>query len=225
MRIFDQEQEASRSVGEAVCTVPRRARVGAERVARGGAHDDERGPLPPQSRAPLQSVQKRANTPGCRSAGGTKRRCGRPCSTCTAGGSSCRAACPSTAPQTAAPCSRLPRAAAARCPIGLPWQRRRLRALPQPWPPRPPGQRLPPPPARAPQLQQAQRQPGTRPLMRGGWQLWRGQAHSPPLLQRQSPSLPHQATRQRRPPAPPAPPASARWRPAQPSAAAAHRTC
>jgi hypothetical protein len=120
-------------------------------VARGGAHDDERGPLPPQSGVPLQRVQKRARSPGCRSAGGTKRRCGRPCSMCTAGCSSCRAACPSTAQQTAAPCSGLPRAAAMRCPIGLPWQgqeqeqERRIAALtpaqqPQPceqylWPP------------------------------------------------------------------------------------------
>jgi hypothetical protein len=167
VRIFDQEQEAARGVDVAACTVPRRVCVAAERVARGGAHNDERGPLPPQSGMPLQRVQNRARTPGCRSAGGTKRRCGRRCSTCTEGGSSCRAACLSTRPQTAAPCSRLPRAAATRCPIGLPWQRRRRRALQQPWPPRPPGRPLPAPPARDPQLQQAQRQRGTQPLMRG----------------------------------------------------------
>ena len=186
MRIFDQEQEAARSVDVGVCTVPRGAGVAAERVARGGAHNDERGPLPPQSVAQLQRVQKRARAPGCRSAGGTKRRCGRPCSTCTAGGSSCRAACPSTAPQTAAPCSSLPRAAATRCRIGLPWQRRRLRALQQPWPPRPPGRPLPPPPARVPQLQQAQRQRGTRQQTRGGWAPSHGGGQRRRRLQRQS---------------------------------------
>ena len=62
VRIFDQEPEAARSVDVLACTVPRRACVAAERVARGGAHNDERGTLPPQSVAQLQRVQKRART-------------------------------------------------------------------------------------------------------------------------------------------------------------------
>ena len=62
VRIFDKEQEAARSVDPAVCTVPRRACVASKRVARGGAHNDERGTLPLQSVTQLQRVQKRART-------------------------------------------------------------------------------------------------------------------------------------------------------------------
>ena len=62
VRIFDQEQEASLSIDPDVCTVPRGACVAAERVSRGGTHNDERGTLPLQSVAQLQRVQKRART-------------------------------------------------------------------------------------------------------------------------------------------------------------------
>ena len=73
-----------------ICISPGRMRISAERVPRGGAHDDQRRPLPHTvSMRNLQQEVPCNHAPDCRSAGGTRRCCGRPCSTCTAGGSVC----------------------------------------------------------------------------------------------------------------------------------------
>ena len=95
LRVFNPKQEAACSCNDSTRTiVPCCSCVAAEGESIRGPHDDQRRPLPAASpneqKKPLQS-----RAPDYRSADGTTRCCGRPCSTCTAGGSVCQAAwCP-----------------------------------------------------------------------------------------------------------------------------------
>ena len=101
VRILDKEQEADGARGRTFApsinllaktllfTGPWSVCVSAERVPRGGAHHDKRRPLPHSVTHNHFATESPFKSPDCRTAGGTTRCCGRPCSKCTASGSVC----------------------------------------------------------------------------------------------------------------------------------------